>query len=74
MSEHNTQKIQKQSFVFGLVAGVAAASIIGLVIVLSAGFNGAATQKGAPTEKSNNAPANGAAPSGGAIPSMRGGC
>ncbi len=40
MSEHNTQKTQKQGFIFGLVAGVAIVSVIGLVVMLSSDFNG----------------------------------
>ncbi len=39
MSEHNIQKTQKQSFIFGFVAGVAIVSVIGLVIMMSTGFH-----------------------------------
>lgn len=74
MSEHNNQKIQKQSFIFGLAAGVAIASIIGLVIILLVGFNGSATTKGVSTDELNNTPVKSAAPANSAIPSMRGGC
>ncbi len=57
MSEYNTQKIQKQSFIFGLVAGVAIVSVIGFIILLSTGFNGAnITEEGA---SSNATSANG---------------
>lgn len=64
MSEHNTQKIQKQSFIFGLVAGVAIVSVIGFIILLSTGFDdakiteegtlsGAATINSAKTQNSS---------------------
>ncbi len=53
MSEHNTQKIQKKSFIFGLVVGVAIVSVIGFIILLSTGFNESKTVK----EGSSNAAA-----------------
>lgn len=53
MSEQNNQKIQKQSFIFGLVVGVAIVSVIGFIILLSTGFN----ENGAVEEGSSNAAA-----------------